>query len=212
MRSATGGLAAMLIEHARCHEQEHGEHQSAVHGEPPLGEKAAVATSEQHGHLLELSSSTPGSCGDGLDEGIAAHFEIGILVEGGAGGRQQHDRTRPPIAPAHRAAPRRPPCPACRIFSTGMAPPSVAANCIRGLADQIGFAPRGRNSGLQRLDAARLRDAAGDPVDVLEGGQRLLRRIGIGGLGVVDEGDAARRAPPAACGGQGPESSAWPRR
>ena len=42
-------------EHAGGHEEEHGEHQSAVHREPPLGEKAAVATSEQHGHLLELS-------------------------------------------------------------------------------------------------------------------------------------------------------------
>ena len=43
-------------EHARGHEQQHGEHQAAVHRKPPAREKAAITTSEQHGHLLELSS------------------------------------------------------------------------------------------------------------------------------------------------------------
>ena len=39
-------------QHAGGHEQDHRHHQSAVDGEPPLGEKPAVATSEQHCHLL----------------------------------------------------------------------------------------------------------------------------------------------------------------
>ena len=63
----------------------------------------------------------------------------------------------------------------------------------------------------QRLDAALLRLAAGDPVDRVEGGERLRRRVGIGRLGIVDEEHAAcaGRGPP--CGARGPESSPWPR-
>ena len=75
-------------------------------------------------------------------------------------------------------------------FSKGNRTFERRGELLRGLTDQIGFR-HAREQRLQRLDAARLGDAAGDPVDVLEGGQRLLRRIGIGGLGIIDEGNGA---------------------
>ncbi len=52
---------------------------------------------------------------------------------------------------------------------------------------------RGKKS-RKRFDAAGLRLAAGDPENVVEAGQRLRRRIGIGGLGIVDEQNGAAPA------------------
>ena len=52
---------------------------------------------------------------------------------------------------------------------------------------------RGKNVA-QRFDAAGLRLAAGDPENIAEAGQRLRRRIGIGGLGIVDEQNGAAAA------------------
>ena len=57
---------------------------------------------------------------------------------------------------------------------------------IRRLADQVGLADA-REEFSQALDAAGLRFAAGDPKNVGKTGERLGRRIGIGGLGIVDE-------------------------
>jgi hypothetical protein len=67
------------------------------------------------------------------------------------------------------------------------------------LADQIGLG----NPAIERLQRrypAFLRQATGDPVDPLVAGQRRRCSFGIGGLGIVDEGDAIRGVPPAACG------------
>jgi hypothetical protein len=58
------------------------------------------------------------------------------------------------------------------------------------LADQVG-AGDARKERAQRLDAAGLGPAAGDPADPLEGGERAGRRLGVGRLGVVDDADAA---------------------
>ncbi len=44
MRSATGGLAAILISTPMAISNKHGRHQRPVDGEPPLGEQPAIAT------------------------------------------------------------------------------------------------------------------------------------------------------------------------
>ena len=117
-------------------------------------------------------------------------------------------RPHPPARNSpHRAPRRQRPCRACRIISTGR----LAVERLW----QIHPPPRrsdrpsrcaGKN-GAERRDAARLGNAAGNPVDRVEGSQRLCRRIGIGGFRVVDEGHIARAGRFPACGAQGPESS-----
>ena len=73
-------------------------------------------------------SAMPGKRGDERAEGVAAHLEVGELVEGGAGGRQQHDglgarRSRP-----RRARPPRPRASSVPQRSKATLPSSVAAN------------------------------------------------------------------------------------
>ncbi len=92
--------------------------------------------------------------GHGLDEGLAAHLEIGILVEAGAGRRQQHHRARAPVGA--RIAQRRLDSLLQRAadldrqrFSEG------GRELVRRLADQIG-AGHMREQRAQRLDAAAL--------------------------------------------------------
>jgi hypothetical protein len=57
------------------------------------------------------------------------------------------------------------------------------------LSDEIS-ARHAAEQRLQGFDTARFRNAACNPVDRVEGRQGLLGRIGIGGLGIIDEGDA----------------------
>ncbi len=71
--------------------------------------------------------------------------------------------------------------------------PSVARELLRRLADQIGLGDPAEMRA-QRLDAAGLGPAAGDPADALEADQRLFGGVGVRRLGVVDEGHAARDA------------------
>ena len=173
-------------EHAHRHEQEHGKHQSAVHGEPPAREKSAITASEQHGSLLEGHLNT-GQLRDDLDEGIAPHFEV----------RDTGRRRRRPAT----AAPPRPACrrPASRERGSDRTlqrtaglhrhgGPECCGELFRGLTDEVGPRQCGKQRA-QRLDATCLRDAASDPEDVLEGGQRLFGSIRVGGLEIVDEGN-----------------------
>ena len=95
--------------------------------------------------------------------------------------------------PRRRAPRARPRDRACRRRRAARWPSSVAAKSGRRLADQIGLADAREEAG-ERRDAAGLRLAAGDPVDVAEAGQRLRGGIGIGGLGIVDEQHAALAA------------------
>ena len=57
---------------------------------------------------------------------------------------------------------------------------------LRRLADQIRLA-QAREEIAQRFDAAGFCPAAGDPENIAEAGERLRGRIGIGGLGIIDE-------------------------
>ncbi len=71
--------------------------------------------------------------------------------------------------------------------------PQRTGKVLGRLADEIGLGDAREEVG-ERGDAARLRPAAGDPVDRRETGQRLGRGVGIGRLGIVDEEDAAAPA------------------
>ncbi len=59
----------------------------------------------------------------------------------------------------------------------------------RVTADQQGAGDAGKQRH-QRLDPALLRHAAGDPDQPVVADQRALGGVGVGGLAVVDEGDA----------------------
>src|SRR4051794_4093466 len=59
---------------------------------------------------------------------------------------------------------------------------------LRRGADEIGSGDAGKVM-LERFDAASLGDAAGDPVDAVEGGERLRGGVRVGRLGVIDERD-----------------------
>jgi hypothetical protein len=112
-------------------------------------------------------------------------FEIAILIERGAGRRQQHHRI---------GEPRRLRV-ACGIDHRNIerlrnlvrhAGTQRARKLQRGFADQIRLSDTREIFGEAR-DAAELRLAARDPEDIAEGRQRVGGSIGIGAFGVVDE-------------------------
>ena len=120
----------------------------------------------------------------------AASLEVGELVEGRAGRREQHDVARPrrPRAPRDRAL--EVPAPASRRPTAAPIAPAV-------LADQV---DRGAGDGARA--AARSPGPCACPPRIrctrrVEGGERDERRGDVGGLGVVDVADAvvARRPP-----------------
>src|SRR5688572_3676928 len=115
---------------------------------------------------------------------VSAYFVIGKLVVGRTGRRQQHDG---------RAAQRlRIGCSLRYSLVEGAAQnvrdliAKSPGELFRSGADEVGLADL-REVRLQRLDAAFLRLAAEDPEDAVEGLQRLLGGIRVGGLGIVDE-------------------------
>ena len=121
----------------------------------------------------------------GRPERVAARLEIGELIEGGAGRRQQHHRL---LRRGSRGVPRR------RLGRRAQGPASLRRNGagkrarerLARRADQIGLGDP-RKQPAKRLDAALLRLAAENPVDVAKRQQRLLGRVGVGRLRVVDE-------------------------
>src|ERR1019366_7698759 len=129
---------------------------------------------------------------DEVAESVAAHFEIAVLVKRSARGREEDDRLtgrrRLRIARSRRQclAER-----ACDLMH------DVGAERSRKLfgsfTDQIRFADA-RKEAPQRLDAAGLWLAAGDPEYVAEASERLGRRIGVGCFGIVDEEHGAAPA------------------
>src|SRR5262245_44832572 len=103
-------------------------------------------------------------CPDQLAEFVAAYLEVAILVEGGAGRRQQHDRLLQPgrfgVAggklgrPLERAG-----------DLVGRPPLELSSEARRRLPDQISLA-NAREEARERGDAAGLRLAARDPEDI----------------------------------------------
>ena len=85
------------------------------------------------------TGSTPGSAVTRSRNAVAADFEIAVLVERGAGRRQQHHRIGQTRASASRAASATATS-SVSLISCGTLSPSVTANSVRGLADQIGLA------------------------------------------------------------------------
>ena len=127
-------------------------------------------------------------------ERITPDLEVAILVVGRAGRRQQHDRSSPRRRP-HRIARRR-----CDgdIERAAAVVRHLAlqrgGELLRRLADQVGLGDAREIAG-QAGDAALLRLAADDPVDVAgEGGERRGGAVGVGRLAVVDEERAADAA------------------
>ena len=68
-----------------------------------------------------------------------------------------------------------------------------AGEFVRRRADQIGLGDAGKIF-FEAVDAALFRLAAGDPVDRVEGRERLRRRVGVGSLRIVDEEHGAAPA------------------
>src|SRR5947209_17684825 len=68
-----------------------------------------------------------------------------------------------------------------------------AGEVVRSGADEIGTG-NAREKRTQRFNAALFRFSAGDPIDRLKGGKRLLRGIRVGGFRIVDEENAAAAA------------------
>src|SRR4051812_40172929 len=123
--------------------------------------------------------------GDQVAEFGAADLEVAVLIERGAGRRQQHHGINQPrrlgIArgTGHRCIER-----PGNLVRHALAERTRKFLCR--LADQVGFADARKVFG-KAGDAAELWLAAGDPENVGEGRQRMRRSIGIGALGIVDE-------------------------
>src|SRR5262245_38607365 len=121
---------------------------------------------------------------DQLAEPVAAHLEVAVLVEGGAGRRPQHYRLLQPgcfgVAggklgrPLERAG-----------DLVGRPPLELGGKASRRFPDEISLTDA-REEARERGDAAGLRLAARDPEDIGEAGERLRRRIRVGGLRIVD--------------------------
>ena len=195
-RSATAGLAASAMTRpiTISATNEPSSQRSTVRIQSATGPRS---DSRHHG-------SRPPSCacararaprqpfGDGCAKGLAARLEIGELVERGAGRRQQHHGLLRRRARGVRAA---------ASIAASSVPAALERNragerareFVRRLADQVGLGDA-REQGPERLDAARLRPAAENPVDVVKRQQRLLGRVGVGRLRVVDEQHPAQPA------------------
>ena len=139
------------------------------------------------------SARRPGSACTRSRNAAPRTSKLRILVERGAGGRQQHHRLGRRPTPPHRAPPARPRGRACRRSRTAPCRRACAANSVGRLADQVGLADAREEAG-QAVDAAGLRLAAGDPENVGEARQRPRRGVRVGRLGIVDEQHAALAA------------------
>src|SRR5262249_31404260 len=111
--------------------------------------------------------------------------EVPVLIERGAGGRKQHHGF---IGGRGGSVP----CRGNKRFierSGGLGGGDTrqrVRELIGGLTGPIGLAGS-REKSAQAFDAARLRPPSRDPENVVETGQRLGRRIGVGGFGIIDE-------------------------
>ena len=176
--------------HADHHQRAERAEQPAIDGAKPIGDGTALRSGHHDRLLLGLAAGSASRAAairadDEVAETIAARFEIGELIVGGAGRRQQHHRLR---RRAERRVARRG---AKRVLQRaasleGHFVAERAREFVARRADQIGLGDA-REQRAQRLDAALLGLAAENPKDVAERQQRLLGGVGVGGLGVVDE-------------------------
>src|SRR5262245_27377743 len=112
------------------------------------------------------SHSDARQSGNRFDKGIPPDFEIAIMVERCTGGRQKHDGARPAVfdgvpgrdldGPVERAR-----------FDEGRPLANSVGEFVRRLTDEIG-APDLREERGERRDSAGLRNAARDPIDLVE--------------------------------------------
>src|SRR6185312_12175467 len=157
---------------------------STVHHHSPSRERSARengcaedgSSSSAMGLGANLARHGHGELVDGGAEGFAAVLEIGELVERSAGWRQQHDGVlaggaRVLEGGAHRRLHH--PAPDMRH-----AAPQRGGERVLRLADQVGLRDAAEEVG-QALDAAGLRLAAGDPVDLWIARERLARGVGV---------------------------------
>ena len=123
-----------------------------------------------------------------MAEGVAAFLEVGELVEGGTGRRQQHHRIVDAIFQGLAAG-----LTDGRRQIAGLGEIHLAGEglgeSVRRLADKEGMAHLGQMF-VQHLHPALLEAAAGDPVDGVIAGQSLGGGVRIGRLAVVDVRDA----------------------
>src|ERR1700683_4372313 len=132
-----------------------------------------------------MSYGEPGQRPHQIAEHIAAHLEIAILIERGAGRREQYDWLR--RRGGFRVVGRRSQRPLERaIILMRYLAAKRCGKLLRRLADQISLADS-REELAQGLDPAGLGFAASDPENVIDTSESLRRRVRVRGLGIVDE-------------------------
>lgn len=105
-------------------------------------------------------------CSGGLDEGIASHFKIRILIKRCAGGRKQDDRILAAISDGVAQ---------CRTNRVVQRPAFLnwesfsdhGGKLLRGLTNQIGTC-NPVEQWLERFNTSCLRDTTCNPVDIFE--------------------------------------------
>ena len=105
------------------HQRDERAEQPAIDGAKPIGDGAAF--SARNHARLPLAAFAAINAATIARKRIAARFEIGELIVGGAGRRQQHDRLGGGARARRRARRRRPRCRAFRSARTATAPSSV---------------------------------------------------------------------------------------
>ena len=188
---------------AGAHQQQQAEEHQAVDGEPPVRQHALFGAGDPHAALpcVGCTGTYARKAHDMIAEAFAARLEIGELVVGGAGRRQQHHGLGPARAPRigggglDGAVER----PALHVVDVSA---ELRGEIISGFADEIGAGDPGKER-LESCKAAGFRAAADDPINVGEARERLGGGVGVGRLRVVDEQHRAQPSPPAPCGGRG---------
>ena len=179
-------------------EHEHAERRQhpAVDRPPPPGDDAGIGAGEGQRHCILRRTAPPLACigptqsgFDELAEDLAALLEIGELVEGGGGRRQQHDRAGLALVLGLAMGGRERGGDGAALRA-GDAAFEGSREALARLADQEGVGDA-RIEGLEPVEAGLLRATAEDPVDRLVAGERLGRGVGVGRLAVVDVADVA---------------------
>src|SRR5437764_2888162 len=171
---------------------------------PPQRERACLrsTTSEQTGCARRGKPS--GALLDGfncpdilellhqLAKYAPANLEIGKLIERCTRGREQNDGLWNVCGSCVGGSERDRAVERARLL-IGDAAVERRRELLGRLSDQVRLADA-REIFRERADAARFGPAAGDPKNIREACERAGRRIGVGGLGIVDEEDRAAAA------------------
>ena len=139
-----GGAGGQRHHDADDHQRAERAEQPAVDAAQPIGHRAAFGSRNHVGASCRLDGKP---LGDERAKAIAARLEIGELIVGGAGRRQQHDRLGRRARARRRARRRRRALSSVPHRSNGTASPSVAREFVARRADQIGLGDAAETAG-----------------------------------------------------------------